>query len=75
MNSLMEKFCAYCGKPTKVGCGCAAHYHEDKKPHKCPVCEGQGRIFVSDPSKQGVFVLDKWQDCPPCEGKGIVWSP
>lgn len=44
--------------------------HEDdmksgKKPHKCPVCEGQGGTFCSG-------TMD--ESCYPCDGNGIVWG-
>jgi len=40
-----------------------------KKPHRCPVCEGKGKIHFTLPA--GGY----WeQDCKPCETKGIVWG-
>jgi len=39
--------------------------HIDKKPHKCPVCEGQGGFYISG-------TMDS--ECHACEGKGIVWG-
>jgi len=35
----------------------------DRKPHKCPVCDGAGGFLSSHPNQ-----------CIPCEGKGIVWG-
>ncbi len=46
-----------------------------KKPHKCPVCDGKGKLF---PDKMQVGMT--WdiktnnQVCDSCEGKGIVWG-
>lgn len=40
-----------------------------KKPHRCPVCKGKGKIQYTLP------VGGYWEDnCKPCEGKGIVWG-
>lgn len=37
----------------------------NKKPHKCPVCEGKGYYFPGPLYKE---------NCPSCEGTGIVWN-
>ena len=37
-----------------------------KTPHKCPVCDGQGKLWPI-----GTIGYDR---CDPCEGKGIVWG-
>ncbi len=42
----------------------------DKKPHKCPVCDGKGHYYHLFES-QSVPTLLK---CNACTGKGIVWS-
>lgn len=43
------------------------------RPHKCPVCKGDGRINLKVP-----FVHEDHTfysiSCVPCEGKGIVWG-
>lgn len=39
------------------------------KPHKCPVCEGKGLVFLM------ISITESHQAiCQPCEGKGIVWG-
>jgi len=46
-----------------------------KKPHKCPVCEGCGKIIINNGQ-----VLTSYPPqyptkiCNICEGKGIVWG-
>lgn len=48
---------------------CEAKYKElekmNRKPHKCPVCEGHCGTIING-------VID--EDCRSCEGKGIVWG-
>ena len=41
------------------------------KPHKCPVCDGQGCMNVYVNKESGLMALHK---CNPCEGKGIIWG-
>jgi DnaJ-class molecular chaperone len=36
-------------------------------PHRCPVCEGTGKVIDSR--------LRDTVDCKACKGKGIVWEP
>lgn len=43
--------------------GTAISIKYDKKPHKCPVCEGMGGFLSTEPNM-----------CPACDGKGIVWG-
>jgi septal ring factor EnvC (AmiA/AmiB activator) len=46
-----------------------------KHPHKCPVCEGKGKLFPDKPEVGMVWDLKtNNQVCDPCEGKGIVWG-
>lgn len=33
------------------------------KPHKCPVCDGEGQVIPAPP-----------KTCPACDGTGIVWE-
>lgn len=54
----------------------------DKKPYKCPVCCGDGRVRVEtqnnilEPSEK--IIIDmlgrRFKECRHCEGKGIVWG-
>lgn len=37
---------------------------KEKKPYKCPVCEGKGSI-------QHIL---SFEACIPCQAKGIVWG-
>lgn len=43
-----------------------------KKPYKCPVCEGRGRVdqtFYGDSMNASKYVI-----CQTCHGNGIVWG-
>jgi len=40
----------------------------DKKPHRCPICEGQGYWHKVE---NGIACGGR---CQTCEGKGIVWG-
>ncbi len=41
----------------------------NKTPHKCPVCEGKGLVFLM------YSITDTHQAlCQPCEGKGVIWG-
>ncbi len=44
-------------------------FSKDKKPHKCPVCEGKCKKMFELPSG-GYYEID----CKSCDGKGIVWE-
>lgn len=44
--------------------------YKDKKPHKCPVCDGKGKKLFG---KSGC-VAGFEENCYPCQGKGIVWG-
>lgn len=47
------------------------------KPHKCPVCEGEGTLTVHNPSRQisGCTILHLTPTkCRACKGTGIVWE-
>ena len=43
----------------------------DRKPHKCPLCEGAGKVNLLMHEK-GTPIITK--GCDACEGKGIVWG-
>lgn len=45
-----------------------------KKPHKCPVCDGNG-IMWDITNKEGLpWPGSQKIECKSCEGKGIVWG-
>lgn len=44
-----------------------------KTPHKCPVCEGEGRITLKVPLVTKTSTCYSI-NCVPCEGKGIIWG-
>ena len=49
----------------------------NERPHKCPVCEGQGKDtnrLVVDEVKKPSTINMKNPDCHACNGKGIVWG-
>lgn len=53
-------------------------YKNTKKPHKCPICEGEGlnksRLVMDAILEQPSTISMKNPDCKACEGKGIVWG-
>lgn len=76
---MIDPNCLECKKYTG-GCGChsVTYFGENRKPHKCPVCDGTGK--VSRPPWVAGDV-DTWTDsqtgpypCQPCDGKGIIWG-
>lgn len=42
----------------------------ESRPHKCPICEGKGKIINLYPE---LFQHGEVQ-CHGCQGKGIVWG-
>ena len=40
-----------------------------KRPHKCPICEGTGKVQVA-----GNTTAILTTACHGCDGKGIVWG-
>lgn len=44
-----------------------------KTPHKCPVCEGMGKLNdeYCTPNSQG---QSKVVNCHACKGEGVVWG-
>lgn len=46
----------------------------DKKPQKCPVCEGKGRSFYTIFEQGTLYSSYREKTCLSCEGKGIVWG-
>ncbi len=58
-----------------------AYYCDNKKPYKCPVCDGDGnkhnaRWRDGHMAMQALHNQEKTQvaPCNACEGKGIVWG-
>lgn len=55
----------------------------EKKPYKCPVCDGKGKNYI-DPAKplSGFEAMLGQRDingiqflkCDPCKGEGIIWG-
>jgi hypothetical protein len=39
-------------------------------PHKCPVCDGEGRI----PSPMATGTGNATRACPACKGECVVWD-
>jgi len=50
-------------------------------PHKCPVCEGSGKLFQSDVASSPFTIPTTaplptyYKSCNSCNGTGIVWEP
>lgn len=38
----------------------------EKKPYKCPVCDGTGNVIVES--------LHQTKLCHPCKGAGVLWQ-
>lgn len=55
----------------------AISFSSGKMPHKCPVCEGEGKNknkLVMDGIVGPSTISMKNPECNSCEGKGIVWG-
>lgn len=50
-----------------------ANCSPERKPHKCPACDGLGIRRIYDPI-QGMYVIAT-PTCNTCNGTGIVWEP
>lgn len=69
-------------KCLKIADNCASHYQylrdEDKKPRKCPVCEGLGEIIENYQTIFGAGGIVNENNvrvtCHSCEGTGIIWG-
>jgi hypothetical protein len=51
---------------------CPALPAPSRTPHKCPVCEGRGRVdrsFYGDTMNASKYLV-----CQSCHGTGVVWS-
>lgn len=52
----------------------------DKKPHKCPLCNGEGKIETHSNIVEAfeTRIIDNlgrhFKKCNSCEGKGIIWG-
>lgn len=46
-------------------------FQENKKPHKCPVCNGKCSTTLKELTCGTPFIV---MPCSSCEGKGIVWG-
>lgn len=44
-------------------------------PHKCPVCEGSGKIWCQEDKSLTSAANRYYKLCHSCLGSGIVWSP
>lgn len=69
--------CPFCGVTYDLAKGHAC-LTPGRKPHRCPVCEGRGKLQY-DPVNPFVEVASSaagvpmWE-CRPCGGTGIVWG-
>ena len=48
----------------------------EKKPHKCPVCNGKGLLPCGfyNLSSKGILSDELIEQCKTCKGEGIIWS-
>lgn len=54
---------------------CHTHYfdpNKEKKPYKCPVCEGTGK--VSRPPWIAGNIYQWVSTCQACSGSGVIWG-
>lgn len=49
------------------------HQKQVNQPYKCPVCDGNGRITLKEPFKEGNEIIFSIS-CHSCKDKGIVWG-
>jgi len=58
------------------------YFSSSSKPHKCPVCDGEGKKQISNPLENGAIRVQVLCDalgryfiqCASCSGKGILWK-
>lgn len=62
--------CPSCGKRYDHPLDAPNQY--DKKPYRCPVCSGSGKVYYEkDPD--GVIIASRFI-CRACHGTGLVWG-
>jgi hypothetical protein len=59
------------GHPVHSSPGSYQPIQSGKTPHKCPVCEGSGRLLNA---RYGMLSNIGESDCHACKGEGIVWG-
>jgi hypothetical protein len=64
----IDGFCNPCKE-----CGVKLDKKPERKPHKCPVCDGIDQIQIYDGIKN-IYVIAT-PDCKSCNATGIVWEP
>jgi hypothetical protein len=67
--------CKGCNNINCVACSAARffdNHNAERKPHKCPVCNGEREIKIYDPIGQ-IYVIGI-KNCKSCNGTGIVWE-
>lgn len=55
--------CFMCNNPQNI-------FPQERKPHKCPICDGTGTQAKVSPRAFGTAVK-----CHACDGTCIVWEP
>jgi DnaJ-class molecular chaperone len=69
---LLWGVCRSCGAQWLVSHTCSTVPARTLTPHKCPVCEGRGRVdrsFYGDTMNGSPSIV-----CQSCHGAGLVWS-
>ncbi len=63
--------CPKCGRQqtTSAGCACELNPQPGRRPWKCPVCDGSGKVWPT-----GDQTSTAKKECPACKGTGIVWG-
>lgn len=70
--------CQQCGAAISSGqahiCPNVSYQFPHTTPHRCPVCEGKGRVlFDPDNPHQRFSSVQDWP-CRPCGASGIIWG-
>jgi hypothetical protein len=47
----------------------------DRKPHKCPVCNGHGQIQRIHSQPTSTSCNPEFHTCPACKGECVLWDP
>ena len=82
----MYGYCSICGMELGTVGSCPNQYDglhdppKSKKPHKCPVCNGAGKVsrppnVVGDAPTWSTSSCVISYECNACKGTGIVWEP
>lgn len=72
LSKLNEDFNNKLDVDYKKWCQYFSEVHPQKKPHKCPVCNSEGRVKLDTPLKKDNVTYFSIS-CVSCKEQGIVW--